>query len=79
MSFRQPLSTLVTASDASEEGGGVCRSAGLTANVDAFVRQALRANQGIALGQCGLVETLSGIGGARRALEVLGNKPASFT
>ena len=78
MDFRLPLSAQVTASDASEEGGGICCTTQLTTRAHPFLSQALRANQGIAIDEIGLVETFSGIGGVRRAFEVLGLKPAFY-
>ncbi len=74
--MRQVLSTLVTASDASETGGGVCAARKISDmgrdRIGVGVRSALgsRCN-----GLC-LMESFGGMSGARRALEILGVTPA---
>ena len=74
--FRRESSPLVTASDASETGAGVCFSRTLSGAGKARLGLAAR---GVGAGRvCPLVliESFGGISGARRALELLGVTPA---
>ena len=76
MDLRAPTVSLVTCSDASEEGGGVCFSSRITSRGTARVGLAQRATKGGRTPTLGLLELFSGISGARRALELLGITPA---
>jgi len=74
--FRLAASPLVTCSDASESGGGVCYSTRLSQLGKARLGTAAR---GVGPGRVVpvlLVESFSGISGGRRALEILGITPA---
>ena len=69
--LRAPLQELVTASDASETGGGACATTGLT-------REGLRVLDGLRVSgdaagrdEVGLFAAFDGIGGARHAFELL--------
>jgi len=62
----------VTVSDASETGGGVCLATGLTETGYNAFRRELALAEGIGGDTVGLVGGFEGIGGARRALEILG-------
>jgi hypothetical protein len=68
----------VSASDASETGGGVCVSQGLSDSGARAAHAYKRTRQSCAPDSVGLVELCGGIGGARRALELLGVKPTFF-
>ena len=72
MDFRAKVSGLTTVSDASESGGGVCEAVGCTA-VAARLTGAQRRKAEIdrGLDTVALVEGFGGIGGARRACELL--------
>jgi hypothetical protein len=70
--FRAAASELVTCSDASEEAAGACRSTGTTPLADQTLELGLRAAGCSAPEVVCLVETFGGIGGARRACELLG-------
>ena len=76
--FKAVLDPRVTASDASEWGGGVSKTVGLTSMGRQLVASIPRAAGRTASGKVVLVESFGGIGGARRALELLGVSPAVF-
>ena len=74
--YRLRLDETATCSDASEQGGGVCASTGLTEMGMARLGEAVR---GVGRGRVipvGLCETFAGIAGARRAFDILGCTPA---
>ena len=83
MDLRSRVSGLVTASDASEEGGGVCSSSLLTSKGMLAVNQSRgRRPEGRCPGRVLLINLLGGIGGARQAcdnlqLGILGHVSAS--
>ncbi len=66
---------MVTASDASESGGGVCFSTGLTSQGRQRLAEMERERRHKDRGRVGLMESFRGISGGRRAFEVLGVKP----
>ena len=70
--FRRPAANMVTCSDASEAGVGVCRSTGLTEEGHALLRRRRAATRGQARDGILLIELFGGIGGSRRAFELLG-------
>ena len=73
--LRVRVSPLVVASDASESGMGVCR----TSSLEADGRRALAAYEAGAPPPAdgfGLIEVFAGIGGLRRAVEIVGVRPA---
>ena len=76
--FRVPFDPLVSVSDASERGCGVCISAGLTAEG----RSVAVAEPSSGIKACetrlGVLSFFDGIGGARQALDLLGCEPAAF-
>ena len=76
MDLRTATDPLVTCSDASEEGGGVCYARRITMQGFARVGLAKRATRGGRTSKLGLLELFSGISGGRRALELLGITPA---
>ena len=73
--FRLVISPMVTASDASPIGMAVVRSAGLTAEGNAALDQMREAQTAAAGERVGLVDLFGGIGGTRRALELIGIEP----
>ena len=75
MDWRRETSALVTCSDASEEGGGVCYSTGITTAGYGKLGITSRTLQGGRLSELCLFESFSGISAGRRALEVLGATP----
>ena len=75
LDLRLGVSGLVTCSDASEEGGGVCRSTGVTGMARENLTMARRAAERLGNDSIGLVESFGGIGAGRRALEILGVVP----
>ena len=70
-----PVDSMVTASDASESGGGLCSSVGLSDMGNLRLAEAERQRLALSAEHVMLVEVFSGIQGARRALEVLGIRP----
>ena len=67
---------MVTVSDASEQGAGVCRSMGLTDEGRRRLALAQRQAQlGIPLDHFCLIELFAGIGAGRRAFDLLGLTP----
>ncbi|CAK0843927.1 unnamed protein product, partial [Prorocentrum cordatum] len=78
MSLRSAIDPVATASDASEQGGGVCASRGLTptGRLDVVHDRALLA-RGATDGP-DLASLCDGIGGARQALHLLGVTPAMY-
>ncbi len=76
--FRAAVSPLVSCSDASEQGGGVCVARALSdAGREAALRR-LRPLANLFRGRVGLWESFAGIGGARRGFELLGIHPAFY-
>ena len=75
--LRARISPLVVASDASEEGMGVCRTSSLT-NLCTTALSELRLRRSTAGDELGLVEVFSGIGAGRRAIERLHLKAAAY-
>ncbi|CAK0814213.1 unnamed protein product [Prorocentrum cordatum] len=78
MSLRSAIEPVVAASDASEQGGGVCASRGLTptGRLNVAHDRALLARG--ATDGLGRVSLCDGIGGARQALHLLGITPAMY-
>lgn len=75
--LRARVSPLVTASDASEDGLGLCRTSALTAaGLEALAER--RPGAVTPADELGLLELFSGIGGLRRALEMLGVRPGVY-
>ena len=75
--LRARVSPLVVASDASEQGMGVCRTSSLTGEG----LRALDARRSAGAGggdKVGLIEMFNGVGAARRALELCGVRPAVY-
>ncbi|CAK0867015.1 unnamed protein product, partial [Prorocentrum cordatum] len=76
--LRAPIVSTLTASDACEDGGGVCATRGLTPyGVTAVARDIVLQSRG-PFDKVGLVELCGGIGGARQALHLLGVTPAMY-
>ena len=76
--LRTPVSDLITASDASESGGGVCYSKTLT-KVGALRLARELSMQGTGTrDKVGLVELFAGIGGGRMAFDTLGLELAFY-
>ena len=78
MDLRNLVNPVVTASDASETGGGVCSSCSVTDLCLARLGGGVRAAAGSRADGLCLVETFGGIGGMRRSLEILGVVPALY-
>jgi len=78
MDLRQRVSDVVTCSDASETGAGVCVSRNMTDVGLARLNSGIRAAGGSRANGLCAVETFAGIGGMRRALEILGVVPALY-
>ena len=78
MDLRAVPSPVVTVSDASEWGGGVCVSRGLTPSGRAAFVSEMSALGSRARDELGLVSLCGGIGAARRSLELLGVEVAVF-
>ena len=76
--FRQEISTTVMCTDASEEGAGVCVSRALRPGGMEMLLQQLSALPGLFEGLVILHESYAGIGGARRAFEILGCVPVLY-
>ena len=74
--LRTPIDSVVTASDASESGAGVVISVCLSPVGLQMVASFEREGIALASEHLGLVSLFDGIGGARRALEILGAAPA---
>ena len=74
--LRTPIDSVVTASDASESGAGVVRSVCLSPVGLQMVASFNREGMALASEHLGLVSLFDGIGGARRALEILDAAPA---
>ena len=71
INLRRSICPLVTCSDASEYGGGVCVAKQLTLEGEkALLRMGL-SSTGAARGTWGLIEMFAGIGGGRRAFELI--------
>ena len=78
INFKVETSPVISVSDASERGGGVCVARSLTAaGVEAWQQWMCRLPN-LASGMFVLVESCAGIGGARRACELLGMAPALY-
>ena len=75
LDWRLPLDSLVTCSDASESGAGVCMSRSLSRLGEERLGSAIRTTGAMRSLPVGLVELFGGIGGGRRALEILGITP----
>ena len=75
LDWRLPLDSLVTCSDASETGAGVCMSKSLSRLGEERLGCAIRTTGAMRTLPVGLVELFGGIGGGRRALEILGITP----
>ena len=76
--LRAPPHGVVTASDASETGGGVCRARGLTERGrDEVARREGRTGARGRDRVC-LISLCDGIGGAKRALDLLGVETAAY-
>jgi hypothetical protein len=71
-SISSPCSAVVTVSDASLTGGGVCASNQLSWRGENMVKEMLRQPYLDGLDSVGLVECFGGIGGGRRACELAG-------
>ena len=71
VNLRSPVEPRLTASDASGLGGGVCVSAGLSTEGVAAAKRCLAGDLGTGRDHVGLLSLCDGIGGARRALELL--------
>jgi hypothetical protein len=78
MDLRCAVTDVVSCSDASETGGGVCVSKGLTDAGERTAHAYSRTRRASTPDAVGLIELCGGIGGARRALELLGVKPSFF-
>ena len=76
--MRLELSPVVCTSDASERGGGVTYSTGLTASGRSFLRRSLSATSKWSDNGLLVVGIFDGIGGLRRSLELLGIVPAVY-
>ena len=74
--FRLLVSPMVTASDASQSGMAVVRTQGLTQEGATALEELKNAELSPSSDKIGLVELFGGIGGARRALELLQVEPA---
>ena len=74
--FDQPTSELVTVSDASEEGAGVCASRSLTEYGRCWLGRRLAPTPGLLEGSVALLESFGGICSARQGLALLGIRPA---
>ena len=72
MDWRARTSGVLTASDASETGGGVCAASSLTAYGRMMFRGETAATTDDLRDKVALVELCAGIGGARQALQMLG-------
>ena len=78
INLRAPIDNILTVSDASETGGGVCASSRLTdLGAKAFASELANPP---ALGRdiVGLIALFDGIGGARRSFDLLGVELAAF-
>ena len=76
--FRQEVSTTVMCTDASLEGAGVCIARSLTPSGTERLMAELTRVPGIFEGRVVLVESCCGIGGGRRAFDILGVKPVLY-
>jgi hypothetical protein len=72
-----PVAALATASDASETGGGVTASKGLTAEGRARLWEGEQRCSRPVAEELAFIELFAGIGGGRRALQLLGVTPGS--
>ena len=77
--LRLPCSSLVTVSDASEEGHGACAAHPLTPAGMAATLCDIKASQGIGRDLIGLITIFDGLGSSRRASELLGCEIACHT
>jgi hypothetical protein len=75
LDLRTPMDTVVTASDASETGAGVCSASTLTKQGEQGLADAEKARSAPVADELCLFENCGGISGGRRALEILGIKP----
>ncbi|CAK0801499.1 unnamed protein product, partial [Prorocentrum cordatum] len=71
-----PLDPVPTASDASETGGGVCATRGLSPRGHAAALRDLALLDASAADAVGLIGVCDGVGGARQAFHLLGLAPA---
>ena len=78
MDFRLKVSNSITCTDASEQGGAVCVARELTTQGLETLLKVLSPIVGLFAGRLVLVEVCAGIGGARRALEMLGVTPVLY-
>jgi hypothetical protein len=78
MDFKAPVSDLVTCSDASEQGAGVCVARSLSDGGREALVRALSPLANLLHGAVGLWESFAGIGGAREALFILGIQPVFY-
>ena len=79
VNLRSPPSPLITASDASERGGGVCYSKTLTSEGKASYTAELSRPQAVGRDLVGILSAGDKLGSTRRALEVLGIEVAAYT
>jgi len=75
--FDMDIDDLATAADASEAGGGVCASTGLTAMGRSRLQEGERRVDRPVTDSLLLVELFAGIGAARRGLRILGVTPGT--
>ena len=76
--LRAPIDDILSASDASERGGGVCVSSELTDSGKRAFASELAVPPGLGRDVVGLVSLFDGIGGARRSFDLLGVELAAF-
>ncbi len=77
--FRQFTSSVVHCTDASEQGVAVCVASSLTTQGEEMLTRKLSAMPGLFENMIGIHKSFAGIGGLRRALEILGIVPAVHT
>ena len=70
--LRLTVDPRITVSDASETGGGVCVATGLTTEGVAAFRRELATKTAVGRDEIGLISGFEGIGGDRRAFDLLG-------
>ena len=76
--FRLEVSGLVSCSDASQDGAGICVARSLTAAGEEAYRRAVARVANLGRGIWVLVESFAGIGTARYACHLLGLKPSLY-
>ena len=76
--FRMGVSDVISVSDASEKGAGVCVARSLTPLGERALRQRLVAVPNLLAHKVILLESGCGVGGVRRAFELLGIRPATY-